>query len=85
MMAGPRSKKKLIQLHPYKYIDYDYFAMELNHLHKEPNIEVEIHDLSNFLYSKEFNGVWPTKGCKKAIKFRSLFSWLSYCFCHIIN
>ncbi len=77
-MAGPRSKKKLIQLHPYKYIDYDYFAMELNHLHKEPNIEVEIHDLSNFLYSKEFNGVWPTKGFKKAIKFRSLFSWLSY-------
>jgi hypothetical protein len=66
-------KKKIIFIYQNPFTKFTEFKNEILELRKENN--VEIHDLSNLIYSKRFATQWKI-GQYKAIKFSSLFSWI---------
>ena len=68
-------KKKIVYLYQSPFTRFTAFKDEILELRKESN--VEIHDLSNLIYSKRFVIEWQI-GKYKAIRFPSLYSWIKH-------
>ena len=71
-------KKKLILLWPYGFREYDWKRYELSELSEKENIEVEVHELVNFLIPDFIKAYQTLLANNKIKKFKSFLEWKKY-------
>lgn len=69
--------KKIVFVCEYPFTEHNSFKMEIKDL-RSRGINIEINDLSQIIYGKNFSSHWKTKLETKTLKFCSLLEWFAY-------